>query len=356
MDGSKVRIADLVRRDVMEMEAYHPSAPSVANKLDSNESPFQLPSAIRTKLINWLENRENLNRYPESDNTALRTAIAGFWGQTPGNVTCGVGSDQLIDIICRVFLEPGDRIVTLSPTFGMYAVSAALNHGRAVAVTVKDGENAASVLVSTADAENAKIIFLCSPNNPTGLSLSEADLRFVAENARCLVVIDEAYGEFSESTMIGAVNEYPNMIVLRTFSKAYGLAGVRVGYAIASSEVIDILDIAKPPFNIPTISQLLAEWAIEEAAEYGVRARDTVALREELYRELKKISWLDVNPSDSNFLYVRSEYDVASMLEDCGIAVRRLPKDGNLYCSRITVGVREENKKVSDRLCRAKPK
>ena len=345
--------AVLARRDILEMEDYHPAPSGNGRKLDRNESPWGLPESLRRKLIDWLGSEENLNRYPDSDNTALRRSIARFWGISPDNVTCGVGSDQLIDSICRVFLEPGERVITLEPTFGMYAVSARLNHGSAVAVPIGESSDMGRNIVRAAESERAKVVFLCSPNNPTGLCLPSEDILFVLENSRSIVAIDEAYGDFAGTSMIPDLDRYPNMIALRTFSKAFGLAGARVGYAAASGGIIGLLDRVKPPFNIPTVSQLLAEWAMGEAREYGLRTRELSGLRDEFRDELKTMSWIDVSRSDANFLHITSERDIASILEDSGVSVRRLPRAGNRFCARVTVGTREENKKASDALWNA---
>lgn len=350
-------VNDLVRRDLVNLsEAYHPLRPGGSVKLDANESPWGLPEKIRRKLIRWLDDEENLNRYPDSDNTALREAIAKFWNAGPGNVTCGVGSDQLIDIICKVFIGPGDAIVTQKPTFGMYAVSAVLNHGRAVGTPVGYDLSAAGRLVDTASSEKAKIIFLCAPNNPTGLGMSEEGVRFILENARSVVVIDEAYGEFSGTSSVPLISKYPNMVVLRTFSKAFGLAGARVGYAIADAALVKMIDMAKPPFNLPVISQLLAQWAIEDAHEFALRAERVTGARDRLYETLNNLDWLDAERSESNFLYIRSERDVAAVLEKGGVLARNFGKSGDEYRVRVTIGSDEENKKVSDLLCNAYPK
>jgi histidinol-phosphate aminotransferase len=344
----------LIRRDIVNFsEAYHPPQPGGDVKLDANESPWGLPEKIRRKLVCWLQNEENLNRYPDSDNTALRKSIAKFWSVGPENVTCGVGSDQLIDVICKVFIGPGDAIVTQKPTFGMYVVSAVLNHGRAVQTPVGYDLSAAAELVDAASSEKAKIIFLCVPNNPTGRGMSEEGVRFVLENAQSVVVMDEAYGEFSGTSFVSLVNKYPNMIVLRTFSKAFGLAGARVGYAIAGEALVKIMDTARPPFNLPVISQLLAQWAMEDAHEFAERAKLMIGARDRLYAALNKLEWLNVERSESNFLYIRSERDVAAVLKKGGVLARNFGKSGNEYRVRVTIGSDEENKKVSDLLCGA---
>jgi histidinol-phosphate aminotransferase len=348
-----MNILELARRDMDEMIPYEAAPPRNGRKLDCNESPFGLPDTLRRRLAEWLEKSEDLNRYPESDNTELREAIAGLWGVAPENITCGVGSDQLIDIMCRVFLDPGDTVLTLAPTFGMYTVSALLNHGRVATIPV--GEPARGIVKAAKDAK-AKILFICSPNNPTGQSMPERDIRFVLDNVSCVVALDEAYGEFSGQTMIPWIDEYPNMIVLRTFSKSFGLAGIRVGYAVASREAIGLLDIARPPFNLTTISQRLATWAIYESEEYASRTKKLVEYREQLYGELKKIPEINVSPSDANFVYVTSRLDIASILEGGGVLVRRYPKKDGLYRVRISAGTPEENQKVGELLCDASRK
>ncbi|MDR1874490.1 MAG: histidinol-phosphate transaminase [Synergistaceae bacterium] len=349
-------VARLMRRDLRDMENYAVPFRRGPYKLDSNESPFGLPDALRRRLIAWLEDEKNedLHLYPDGANTRLRGALAELWGVAPENVTCGVGSDQLIDGICRVFLEPGDGVVVLKPTFGMYAVSARLNHGKVREVPLRDGDVAE--IVRAASDPRVKVVFLCSPNNPTGQSLTEGEICSVLSDVRCLVVVDEAYGEFARPTMIPRIRDYPNMIVLRTFSKAFGLAGARVGYAVAAAEAIDALDRAKPPFNLPTLSQLLATWAIEEWQEYSVRVAHLNERREELYRELEKIPWLEVSRSDANFLLVRSERDVGALLEENGIFVRRYPGADRVTCTRISVGTAEQNGKVVEVLCGAEPR
>jgi histidinol-phosphate aminotransferase len=186
--------------------------------------------------------------------------------------------------------------------------------------------------------------------------MSEEGVRFVLENACSVVVIDEAYGEFSGISYAALVKKYSNMIVLRTFSKAFGLAGARVGYAVADGGLIGIMNRAKPPFNLPVISQLLAQWAMEEAGEFTARAERLARARDRLYETLNELDWLDVEPSESNFLYIRSERNVASILEGGGVSARHFARRGNEYCVRVTVGTDEENRKVSDLLCGAYPK
>jgi histidinol-phosphate aminotransferase len=350
-------IESLARRGLADTEQYLPApAPAGGIKLDANESPWNLPENIRRRLARWIEDAENLNRYPDTGNTALRERLARHWGVKPSNVTCGVGSDQLIDMICRVFLEPGDRVVSFTPTFGMYAAGAELNHGRAVSVPVGYDERAALELLRAAGENDAKIIFLCSPNNPTGRAMSDEAVRRVLEDAECVVVLDEAYADFNGASFVGRISAYPNAIVIRTFSKAYGLAGIRVGYAIANERAIELINRAKPPFNIPTISQLLAEWAIDEADEFASRARSLAAARGRLMEMLAPIDWLDAEPSDANFVLLTSRFDIAPILLSGGVRARDFGVHDGMRRVRVTVGTDEENKKVGDLLCAARPK
>ncbi|MDR1472063.1 MAG: histidinol-phosphate transaminase [Synergistaceae bacterium] len=357
MNKNAIDPTDLMRRDLRGMEPYRTAAPESPVKLDANESPFGLPERIRERLSEWLANGENLNRYPDGGSVRLREAIAAMWDVPPSCVTCGLGSDQLIDSICRVFLEPGDVIVTQSPTFSMYSISAALSHGTAHQVPMEGESSDARNLVRAVNGRRAKAVFICSPNNPTGGAMSPEDIRFVLDNVGCIVAVDEAYADFNDLTVIPLLGEYPNMIALRTFSKAFGLAGARVGYAIASEKIIGIMNLAKPPFNIPTISQLLAEWAIEEAADtYRSRVAYLKGQREEMRRELERVPWLEVGWSDANFLCVRSGRDIGTVLSENGISVKNLPRSGGLYCVRISVGTEKENRKAVDALCQERPR
>jgi histidinol-phosphate aminotransferase len=351
-----MNVTELARRDLKMTDAYRPAPPGGEAKLDANESPWNLPEGVRKKLLRWLEDGENLNRYPDSDNSALREAAARHWAVEPGNVTCGVGSDQLIDMLCAVFLEPGDKVVTQKPTFGMYIVSARFHHGSCVSVPAGYDSGAADELLRAAERERAKIIFLCRPNNPTGRGMSEDGVRRLLDGARCVVVVDEAYGEFAGYSLIEWTRRYPRLVVLKTLSKAFGLAGARVGFAVADESVIQLLDVVKPPFNMPTISQMLAVWALEESGEFLARAGRLADSRDLLRESLAGLDWLEAEPSEANFIYIKSARDVAAILDAGGVSSRRFAKSGDMYCVRVSVGTDEENKKVSDLLWAANPK
>jgi histidinol-phosphate aminotransferase len=186
--------------------------------------------------------------------------------------------------------------------------------------------------------------------------MSDDAVLCVLENAECVVVLDEAYADFSGDSFVERVSKYPNAIVIRTFSKAYGLAGIRVGYAIASERAIGLINKAKPPFNIPTISQLLAEWAMDEANEFASRAKSLAAARDRLLETLARRDWLDAEPSDANFVLLTSRFDIAPALESGGVRARDFGIHDGIRRVRVTVGTDEENKKVGDLLWAARPK
>ncbi len=338
-------INNFIRKDLQSFEPYSAKVKSYKHKLDANESPFGLTENVRKKVTDWLlnENTENLNIYPDTDNTCLREAISVMYGITPENVTCGVGSDQLIDYITKVFLNHGEVVLTHSPTFSMYSLAALINHGKVIEVnSTENYEVCADVIIEAANREKPKIIFLCTPNNPTGNLIRQQDLIKIIENVKSVVVVDEAYAEFSDETMIPYIDRYSNIIILRTFSKSYGLAGARVGYAIACEEMINAINIVKAPYNMPTISQMLATEAIKDSNIYKQRIEYLKEQKDYMYETLQKYDFMKVYPSASNFIYIISEKPLGKILEEKGILVRGFAW-GRV---RLTVGTKEQNEDV----------
>ncbi len=336
------------RSDLKAFVPYHDAHKPFIHKLNANESPFTLTDNVRAKFLDWLQNRENLNIYPDTDSTELRAAISRFWGLDCENVVCGVGSDQIIDYITKAFLEFGDKIIIPNPTFSMYALTSIINRGKIIEAPLNedysvDVENT----INITNDQRAKLLFLCTPNNPTGNSLNEQSLKRVLEGVNCVVVVDEAYAEFSGGTIIPYINKYENLIVLRTFSKAYSLAGARVGYAVACEQMIEVINKVKAPYNLPVMSQMLAVLALEDSEEYKKRVDYLKAQRESLYIELKKINWLEVYPSDGNFIFAKSSKLITNALEEKGILIRRFGKPmENAEVVRFTVGTKEQNSQL----------
>lgn len=337
---------NLIRKDLKDFKPY--SAPVVPYKvkLDANESPFNLSETVRAKMVDWFSQNEDLNIYPDSDCVELRDELSKFWGVTSENIVCGVGSDQLIDYIAKAFLEPGDVAVVEKPTFSMYGLTAKLNHGTVLEFDLNDRFSLDICgIIEKVNNSGAKILFLCSPNNPTGNSLSLAEIEKIVSNVSCVVVVDEAYADFSGQTMIPFIEQYKNMVVLRTFSKAYGIAGARVGYAAACEEMIECISIVKPPYNLNTVSQRLAIEVLKDSNEYKKRIALLNENKNELFSLLSEIEHIKVYPSDANFLFIETEKNISEELEKHGILVRAFSK-GQRETIRLTCGTKEQNDKV----------
>ena len=340
-----------IREDLKGYEPYTMETKPFNIILDANESPWGLPEVVRQNMMAWFAERENLNRYPDSDSIELREELAKFWGVSLENVVCGVGSDQLIEYITKALLMPGDAVVTLTPSFSMYKLTTKLNHGRVEEFPLNaDYTLDADGLISFAKAKNAKLVFICTPNNPTGTSVCEADLLKILDALDCPVVVDEAYMEFWENTLIPQMPAHENLIVLRTFSKAYGLAGARIGYAVAQKELADALHIVRAPYNVPTISQRLAIEVLRNIDEYTKRIELLKAYRNDMFDKLSALDGINVFSSDANFLYIETEMNISNNLEKHSIRARVFQK-GDKERIRLSCGTEAENAKAIAAIC-----
>jgi histidinol-phosphate aminotransferase len=305
--------------------------------IDANENSLGSP------LTKWY------NRYPDPHQWKLKEAIGRIKGVPPAHIFLGNGSDECIDLLFRAFCVPGkDNVVINPPTYGMYEVSARINDVEVRRAVLLDDFQLDLVHLETLVDAYTKMIWICSPNNPTANSMNRQDVEIILNNFPGLVVIDEAYINFSRHrSFLQELADYPNLVVLQTMSKAWGLAGLRVGMAFASEAIVDIYNKVKPPYNIGQATQELALKALEEVGQVNEMIRLLVILREQLSRDLAELPVvLNVYPSDANFLLVRTidargiyEY----LLRD-GIVVRDRSKvelcEG---CLRITVGTEQEN-------------
>ncbi|WP_297417476.1 histidinol-phosphate transaminase [Thermococcus sp.] len=297
--------------------------------LDKNESPFDLPHGLKKELFEKLS-KIPLNRYPPGYPTELEGKIAGYLNLSPENVIVANGSDELIGLILKVF--EGDHIVISSPTFGMYDFFAALEGIKVIDVPLGEGFELGDV---ERFADGARAIFICSPNNPTGNTHPKKRIIEVLETG-APVILDEAYAEFAKESNIDLVKDYDNLIILRTFSKAFGLAGARLGYAVASEETMDYLRRVLPPFSVNSLSLKAGEFMFEHLDYVGHVIRYIIEERERLYREFKDYTY----PSEANFLLMK--LDAHDFLLKRGIVVKKL--GGRLKGHiRVTVGRKEEN-------------
>lgn len=311
--------------------------------LDANENPF----------------KNSYSRYPDPDQYKLKVLLSELKNTDVKRIFIGNGSDEAIDLLIRAFCEPDiDQIITTPPTYGMYKVCAAINNVTNIEVPLaKDFSIPVDEILSQIN-EHTKIIFLCSPNNPTGNSIPMEIIGEILDRSGILVVVDEAYIDFSPHESVSKLKKYNNLIVLQTLSKAYGLAGLRLGLAIGPEEIISILNRIKPPYNISSASQ---QEAIQILRENHWKEQIMIILRERenLRKELTVLSCvIKVFHSDANFLLVQMIDPKAcyQFLKANGIIVRDRSDEINCSgCLRITIGTPEENKQLIKVLKKYKP-
>lgn len=350
-------IEDLIRPDIRSFKPYNANQQPYKIKLDANESPFNLPLEVRKKLADYILNDPQLNLYPDTDSKRLRRAIGQHWDVNEESVVVGTGSDQLIQVIANVFIGGGDKVLYPVPSFGMYRDSCLIAGGKAVEYLLdqdNDFKYSKEKIINTYDAEKPKIIYICNPNNPTG-NLMPADevLEIAGYCSKSIVIVDEAYAEFCDTTVIPYVEEYKNLLVLRTFSKAYGLAGIRCGYSISSTSLAKAINLTRPPYNISSLSQLIAELVLSEKQQIYINIEYLAEQREWMAGELSKIKGAKVYRSFSNFILVSFQNceDVYKKLCEKGIFVRSFGVSPLLKgCLRITVGTHEQNTILLDEL------
>jgi len=331
----------LLRPHIAKLQPYTSARDEYTGKegvfLDANENPF---GSIT---------EQDFNRYPDPYQSALKEEIAQIKGVRPSQIFLGNGSDEAIDLLYRAFCNPGkDNVILLPPTYGMYEVSANINDVeiRKVALT-PDFQLQPDQILAAADA-NSKILFICSPNNPSANKAKREDILFLLENFKGLLVVDEAYIDFSdEPSFTTELDRFPNLLVMQTFSKAWGLASLRLGMAFASEELIRILNKIKPPYNISGLTQDTVLAAIKDKAKVDRMIQDILAEREFLKGELEKLPFVQrIHPSHANFLLVQipnanQVYD--DLIEEKVIVRNRAKVLLCADCLRITVGTREEN-------------
>ena len=334
-------IQHLVRPNIQRLTPYASARSEFKGQadvfLDANESPYDT----------------GYNRYPDPLQQKLKAALSALKGVAPEHMFLGNGSDEAIDLLMRIFCEPGeDHIVILPPTYGMYKVSADIANVAVREIPLLPGrfQPDAAAILAKAD-QHSKLLFLCSPNNPTGNSFPPDLVRELLANFPGIVVVDEAYIDFSaQQSATRWLGEFPNLVVMQTFSKAWGLAGIRLGMAFASEEIIGYFNKVKPPYNVNQLTQEAALKALGNKATKEKQVQQVLGQRALLQQYLGGLPFVQrVYPSDANFLLVKMEdaRAVYDYLVEQGIIVRdrsrvTLCDD----CLRITVGTPEENERV----------
>ncbi|RYY53236.1 MAG: histidinol-phosphate transaminase [Chitinophagaceae bacterium] len=312
--------------------------------LDANENSLGSP------LTKWY------NRYPDPHQVELKQIISQVKSVPPSQIFLGNGSDECIDLLYRSFCEPGrSNVIICPPTYGMYEVSAGINDIELREAPLTPAFQLDLPMIESLIDENTRLIWVCSPNNPTGNSMKYSDIEELLNNFSGLVVVDEAYINFSrQRSLTNELKDYDNLVVMQTFSKAWGLAGLRLGMAFASEAIIAVLNKVKPPYNINQATQDLAKKALQEIGQVNDMILEIVAMRDELANVFRELPLIEkVFPSDANFILakVRNATDVYNYLVAQGIIVRNR---SNIQwagdCLRITVGTETENTRLVDAL------
>lgn len=326
--------------------------------LNANENAFGAPASASTALGLTRHPINNLNRCPDPLQIEVKEKLSKIKGVPAGNIFLGNGSDEVIDLLYRCFCNPGkDNVILVPPTYDMFEVGANINDIEMRNVPLTKEFQLDVEAISEAVDENTKLIFICSPNNPTGNSMDREDVEFILNNFGGIVVVDEAYINYSrQRSFISELTEYPNLVVMQTMSKAWGMAGARVGMAYASDEIIAILNKVKPPYNIGSPAQQLVLEALGHVEQVNEWIRITVQERNQLVAALGKLSFVKkIYPSDANFLLVKTDDAAAvySYLLNNGIVVRDCSNETLCEnCLRITVGTPEENAQLISALSR----
>jgi histidinol-phosphate aminotransferase len=347
-----------VKPAVRSLAAYTLAAREAPVKLNQNENPFELPEALKRRVLERALAR-SWSRYPEFDPKELVEALAASAGWRPDGVLAGNGSNELIEALLLVTVGALTRVLIPEPTFTLYALLTAMLGGETTRVSLGPQlEYDLAAILQARRTSGASVTIVCSPNNPTGGVLSVPEVRRLCEDGDGLVVIDEAYHEFSGETVVPLLAEHPNLVVLRTFSKARALAGLRVGYLLASPELVREINKARLPYNINFFSQLAALAVLEEREALDRSVRELVALREELARELRALPGVRPFASRANFILIElAQADPKAVFESLyrdGVLVRDVTAYPRLErCLRVSVGTAEENLVFLQGLARA---
>ncbi|MBN1376457.1 MAG: histidinol-phosphate transaminase, partial [Dehalococcoidia bacterium] len=323
----------MVRRGLRHMKAYTPVDPvevlteratakkDRTAKLDGNENPYGCSPRVQKALSSYRE----FNRYPDPDQRAVRRALARYAGANPHTIVAGAGSDDLIDIILRLFIEPGDKVINCPPTFGMYPFCTTITGGVVTSVPRRNDFSLDIPSIRKAVDDRTRIIFVASPNNPSGNQAPESEITELL-GLNLIVVVDEAYVEFSGNSLTSMVPRYANLIVLRTFSKWAGIAGLRAGYGICPANIVPYMMKIKQPYNINLAAQIAILESLNDIEYLQKTVKAMVAERNILFKGLQQFKWLRPYPSAANFILCavldRSARDVYLGLQKKGIFIR----------------------------------
>jgi len=356
--------ASIARPNILALQPYRCARDDYDEGilLDANENAMG-PTSLPTNSLSNNDNHLELERYPCPYQVPLKEAYAKYRAGDKctlqhNNVFVGVGSDEAIDLLMRIFCKPGvDSIMTTPPTYGMYKVSANVNDVNIVQVPLTEDFSLRIPEMLEAVTDNVKLMFVCSPGNPTCKAIPLSDIKTLAESSyRGIIVVDEAYVDFStEESAVQLIESYPNIVVLQTLSKAFGLAGIRCGFALGYPDVIQLMNNVKAPYNVNKLTSEVALNAMKNIPHLEKNIRTLLDQRELVAKELDTLDFVvKVYPSDSNFLLVRLKQlskEIYKVMADKGIVVRYRGSEMHCEeCLRMTIGTEEENKACIDML------
>jgi histidinol-phosphate aminotransferase len=352
-----VRIRELIK--AFKPYEWEPSRREISEKtgipeeeilrFDLNTVPFR-PEEVLTVFSEKLSNLP-VNEYPDPSYRELREALSEYLKISPENIMVTVGADEALDIMAKTFIDPGTLALISTPTYSMYRITVEALGGKTVGVLRKpDFSDDVEALIEQSQRPEVRMVFLCSPNNPTGNVTPPQDAVKLLENVDCAVMVDEAYTEFSGTSLVNLAEKHENLVVVRTFSKAFAMAGVRIGYLVASRETVKLLSKVRPPNSVSVVALALAKIALEKVDLLLSKVREIVAERERLSKALSLIEGLTIYPSQANFILVKFEdvdaRKVYGGLLGRGLVVRKVNGPMLENCLRITVLDRAANDRL----------
>lgn len=337
--------AALVREEIKSLAPYSaPYYPSFL-KLDANENPYPFPQEVLEQVYREMA-AEGYNRYPDPMAVKLRESLAAYTGVSPDGIMVGNGSDELILYLMLTFAT-GAKFVVASPSFVMYELQGRIASAQKVDVPRKSDFHLDLAAMQEAASDPAvKLVIICTPNNPTGTPTPRSEIESILQSTGALVVVDEAYGEFGGESCIPLLDRYPNLVVLKTLSKAFGLAGLRVGYVLAGAPVINELLRVKQPFNVNVFSQTAARVIMSNLPVFQSRIATILKERDRLFAALTAVPGVETFPTAANFILFRTALPAAAVYQgllERRVLVRRADGAGSPRCLRVAVGTPEEN-------------
>ncbi|MDI6752606.1 MAG: histidinol-phosphate transaminase [bacterium] len=336
----------LIRPGILDITSYNAKPIPCRVKLDIMESPYDLPQGIKSKIKDACE-RIRFNLYPDPEAIALKKALADYTGVSSEMILVGNGSDELILYLLLCFGGDGRRAIFPEPTFSMYSTLARITSTESCSVPLRKGFELDTSEIITEANKKPSVIFIAYPNNPTGDCFQRKKVLRIIRETGALVVIDEAYYEFSRKSFVKDLSCYKNLVILRTFSKGFGLAGLRCGYLVANHEVISWLNKVRLPYNLNSLSQEIAGILLAEKRWMKKITGEIIKQRDWLYNELLKIKGIKPYPSKTNFIYFETDNpdNVYVRLLSDGILIKQIASG-----LRVTIGKSEENQEFLDRL------